>query len=798
MDVFAPADATLSRPRPDPLVGLEPGEVEARVAAGLVNLTPPAPGRSILQILRANVLTRFNAILGGLLVVVAIVGPLQDGLFGLVLVVNTTIGIAQELRAKRALDRLAILSAPQAHVVRRGELHDIPVAGVVLDDVLELHPGDQVPVDGEVLGAAFLELDESLVSGESKPLSKAAGDQVLSGSLVASGSGRIRATQVGPSCYAAQLEEKARRFSLIRSELQQGTNAILRLVTWVMVPSGIALVLTQLLRSHQTSGDAMRGSVAGVAAMVPEGLVLLTSIAFAVGALRLARHRVLVQELAAVEGLARVDVLCIDKTGTLTAPGMRLTSVTTLSTWSDGEVGDALEALVAADPAPNATMQALHRGDRTTPPWGVESRVPFSSDRKWSAVTFTGQGTWVLGAPEMVLGPTGRHALAVDPASRTLLLARSPGAPEGSRLPAGLTPVALVTLAEDLRPDAAETIGYLLAQDVTVKVLSGDAPDTVGLVAAAVGLPRAGDARDASQCTEAEFSAAVTEAGVFGRVRPEQKLVAVRALQAQGHVVAMVGDGVNDVQALKQADIGIAMGAGSQSSRAVARMVLLDSSFSSVPRILDEGRRVIANIERVANLFVTKTVYATLLALVVAVSAVPFPFFPRHLTIVSTLTIGVPGFFLALAGGAPRASPGFTARVLRFTVPAGVCAAAATFASYAVARAWGQTTPTQARTAAMLALFAFGIWILVVIARPLDATKVLLATVMAAAVTVPFTFGLGRRVFGLSLPDTAVLLAMAGIVGAAVAVLTAWRRLVAHLATVPSTSAHRGRRREGP
>ncbi len=766
-----------AEPVVDPRWGLRWAEVQERVASGLANVPPPAAGRTIAQILRANVLTRFNAILGSLFVVVAVVGPPQDGLFGAVLVVNTTIGIAQEVRAKRALDRLAILNAPRAHVVRQGEVSSIPVAEVVLDDVVDLHPGDQVSVDGTVLSAAFLELDESLVSGEAEPVIKATGDSVLSGSFVVSGSGRIRATEVGPTCYAAHIEAQARRFSLIRSELQQGTNAILRLVTWVMVPAGVALVLTQLFRSHQTVPDALRGSVAGVAAMVPEGLVLLTSIAFAVGALRLARHHVLVQELPAVEGLARVDVLCIDKTGTLTAPGMRLSSITALSDHSEDQVADVLEAMIAADPSPNATLQALHREGRNVPGWQVEDRVPFSSQRKWSSVTFREQGAWVLGAPDVLLEPSGYRAVVSDPTRRSLLLARASMPVNGPVLRPGLMPVGLVTLAEELRLDAAETIEYLLHQDVAVKVLSGDGPEAVGAVARRVGIPRSDAARDASQLTDTEFSRALAETDVFGRVRPEQKLVAVRALQAQGHVVAMVGDGVNDVQALKQADIGIAMGAGSQSSRAVARLVLLDDAFSSVPEILDEGRRVIANIERVANLFVTKTVYAALLAVVVAVSAVPFPFFPRHLTIVSTLTIGIPGFFLALARGAPRAAQGFTSRVLRFTVPAGTCAAAATFASYAVARSGAQTTATQARTTAMLALFAFGIWILASIARPLNPPKVVLIAAMAAAVTIPFASGLGRRVFGLSLPDSAVLLAATGVVLLTMAALATWRRL---------------------
>ena len=576
--------------------GLGPEEVQTRIIAGQINTTPPAPGRTFAQILRANVLTRFNAILGSLLVVVAVVGPFQDGLFGVVLVANTAIGILQELRAKRTLDRLAILTAPRAHVVREGQVVELPLDQVVLDDVLELGPGDQVPVDAIVLACDGLEIDESLLSGEAEPVTKKIGDPVLSGSFVVAGAGRVRATGVGEAAYASSLEAQARRFSLIHSELQKGTNQILRMVTWVMVPAGGALVASQLLRSHQALGDALRGSVAGVAAMVPEGLVLLTSIAFAAGALRLARQRVLVQELAAIEGLARVDVVCIDKTGTLTEPGMQLESIDLLADRSRGSVEEVVGAIAVSDPTPNATMRALAAIGPPPQGWTVDARVPFSSTRKWSAVTFAGRGTWILGAPEVIaatmpagaLSSSARHQAS---GRRVLLLAETTEASKGTRLPAALDPIALLVLAEHLRSDAATTVRYLLEQDITVKVLSGDAPETVSAIASLVGVPSIGEACDASGLAENDtaLGAALEATNVFGRVRPEQKVAAVRELQAQGHVVAMVGDGVNDVQALKEADLGIAMGSGSQSSRSVARVVLLDNSFSAVPQILGRG-----------------------------------------------------------------------------------------------------------------------------------------------------------------------------------------------------------------
>ncbi len=766
--------------------GLTSTEVRERTAAGLANVAPPGPGRTLPQILRANLLTRFNAILGSLLVVVAFVGPPQDALFGVVLTSNVAIGIFQEVRTKRTLDRLAILTAPSARVVRDGSPGTVAVEELVLDDLVVLEAGDQVGADAVVLASAGLELDESLLTGEAEPVEKAAGDTVHAGSFVTAGRGNVTVTGVGADAYAVRLEAEARQFSLVRSELQQGTNWILRLVTWVMVPTGALLVVNELLRSHQSLPDALRGSVAGVGAMVPEGLVLLTSIAFAVGALRLARRRVLVQELAAIEGLARVDVLCIDKTGTLTEPGVSLEAVEPLVGQSPDELEEVVAALAASDPAPNATMSAVRARYPDAEPWPLETVVPFSSARKWSALGFTGRGLWVLGAPGIVapsLPPEAEERLAAHERSgeRVVLLARALAAIPADGQPAlpALEPVGLLVFGERVRPDAPETVRYLLAQGIEIKVLSGDSPVTVASVAARVGIPLGRAAADATGlgADEAAIGAALDTGNVVGRVRPDQKLAAVRSLQARGRIVAMVGDGVNDVGALKQADLGIAMGSGSQSARSVARIILLDSAFSVVPRVLGEGRRVIANIERVGNLFVTKTVYAALLGVVVAVSGVPFPFFPRHLTIVTTFTIGVPGFFLALATSAPRASPGFARRVLRFAVPAGLVSGVCAFAVYALARAAPGASAEEARTAATLALLAVGLVVLGLISRPLDPVRLGLLVLMAGGAALAMLVPFFRRVFGLAIPAPTTLLEEVLVVGVAVVALVTGVRL---------------------
>jgi cation-transporting P-type ATPase E len=791
--------------------GLDSREVAERVKAGLVNKAPPAPGRSTAQILRANVFTRFNAILGTLFVIVVVVGPPQDALFGVVLVVNTGVGVFQEMRAKRALDRLAILTAPRARVLRDGRVSAIGTGDLVQDDVLELRIGDQVAVDAAVLAADGLEIDEALLTGEAESVAKQPGDSLLSGSFVVAGSGRARATAVGGQAYAARLQADARRFSLIHSELQQGTTQILRGLTWVMIPAGALLLFSEFFRSHDTFEDAVRGSAAGLVAMVPEGLVLLTSLAFAMGAMRLAQRRVLVQELAAIEGLARTDVLCIDKTGTLTRPGMRLIETEVLDGWSTARIAEVVAALAADDEAPNGTVAALAAHYPDSPGWTVTARVPFSSARKWSGLSFAGQGSWLLGAPAIVgpnLQPAASAAVARHEAAgrRVLLLAERDGSLDGepagggprgaapatagaplAGAPPDAEPAALLVLAEELRDETAATVRYLLDQGVTIRVLSGDAPRAVAAIARRAGIPAEGEPCDASRLTEDEMAARVGSVSVFGRVRPGQKLAAVRALRQEGHVVAMVGDGVNDVQALKEADLGIAMGSGSQASRSVARVVLLDGTFAAVPQILGEGRRVIANIERVARLFVTKTAYAALIAIAVGVAGAGYPFYPRHLTIISTLTIGVPGFFLALAPGAPRARPGFVRRVLDFAVPAGVAVAAAVLVTYAIAHAMS-VSQQQVRTACLLAAFAMGLWILALITLPRPApadvsaeagwpvsARLLLVVAMAACLAALLAIPLARTTFALQLPPPSLLAAEAVVVLVAIIALALWR-----------------------
>jgi cation-transporting ATPase E len=770
--------------------GLTAAEVQDRVARGLTNDAGTRTSRTLGEIVRANVFTRFNAILGAALVAIFVIGGLQDATFGIILVVNSGIGIFQELRAKRTLDKLAVLSAPRARVVRGGEATEVAVETVVLDDLLELRTGDQIPCDGMVRRADGLEVDESLLTGESDPLDKRPGDEVLSGSFVVAGGGRFQATRVGPDAYAAKLAAEARRFELTRSELMDGINMILRIITWVLIPVS-ALLLWSQSRDHGWN-EAVRFTVAGVVAMVPEGLVLLTSIAFMVAALTLARRKVLVQELPAVEGLARVDVVCLDKTGTLTEGEIVFDELEVLDAGASASDESASEqerceqalGAIADDENRNATAVAL--AARFSPPgWTRTGVVPFSSARKWSAAQFDDHGSWVMGAPEMVFPdastPVRRRADEIAASGRrTLVLAHTDEALAGEALPEPLTPVALVMFAEKVRPDAADTLAYFHEQGVTLRVISGDNPRTVAAVAARLGLPGADDggfdARELPEDPDA-MGEVLEEHAVFGRVTPQQKRVMVGALQSKGHVVAMTGDGVNDALALKDADIGVAMGSGAAATRAVAQLVLLDGKFATLPGVVAEGRRVIANIERSANLFVTKTVYAVIIAIAVVIAGWQYPYLPRQLTIVSTFTIGIPGFFLALAPNPRRYIPGFILRVLRFTIPAGTIAAGAALVTYAIARYSHDLSTREVRTSSALVLIAVGLWVLVIQARPFNWWKSLLVASMVGSIAVILAWPWARDFYAVELPPADMLLEASAVAAVAIVLLEVAFRL---------------------
>lgn len=765
-------------------VGLSDTEVAQRVAAGKTNDVPARAARSVKEIVRANVFTRINAILGVLLVIVLSTGSVINGLFGILIVANSAIGIIQELRAKRTLDELAIVGQAKPVVRRQSGTGPRAPGEVVLDDVIEIGPGDQIVVDGEVLEESNLEVDESLLTGEADPMAKDAGDEVKSGSFVVAGSGAYRATKVGREAYAAKLAEEASKFTLVKSELRSGIDKILQFITYLLVPAGLLTIYTQLFTTDAGWRESVLRMVGALVPMVPEGLVLMTSIAFAVGVVRLGRRQCLVQELPAIEGLARVDVVCADKTGTLTENGMRLAD---LRTFGEDDCTDVLASLAADDDRPNASMQAIAEAYDQPPGWTATASAPFKSATKWSGTSYGDHGNWVMGAPDVLLDPSSPDADEAERIGarglRVLLLGSSERPVDAPDAPGVVTPVALVVLEQRVRPDARDTLDYFAAQRVTVKVISGDNAVSVGAVADSLGLH--GETLDARSLPEEPEALAdtVDEYTTFGRVRPDQKRAMVHALQSRGHTVAMTGDGVNDVLALKDADIGVAMGSGSSASRAVAQIVLLDDKFATLPYVVGEGRRVIGNIERVSNLFLTKTVYSVLLAILVGMAGLSakvfgtdpllFPFQPIHVTIAAWFTIGIPAFVLSLAPNRERAHTGFVRRVMTSALPSGLVIGIATFTSYLLAyegRASTVVEQTQASTAALITLLVGALWVLAVVARPYEWWRIGLVAVSALAYVVIFALPLARKAFMLD-PSNVAATTTALCIGVAAAVL---------------------------
>ena len=779
--------------------GLTAAQVRERVALDLVNRQQTDSSRSLASILRSNLLTLFNAVVGGSFILLLVLGQWKDALFGFAVVANVLIGIIQEFTSKRTLDRLALLHAPTARVTRDGDIIDVKLEEIVLDDLIELRPGDQVLADAVVVDSDSLEVDESMLTGESDPVEKSRRDAVLSGSGVVAGRGAARVVRIGSETYASKITLEARRFSMVNSELRNALARIVRWITWLLIPV-MAIVINGQMQAHGgwtvaiSDGqwlDATVASIASIISMIPQGLVLITSIAFAVSAVKLARAQVLVQELPAVEGLARVDVICFDKTGTLTEGEIVFDEAHPIA-GHDGDDWRRALVVFANDPDANATARCL-RGHFTAGAASVVASVPFSSAAKWSAFQLDGTDalTWVFGAPELVLiegtpgqlDALGQAARIAATGRRTLVLASSltplpTGDALAGKLVGGLVPRAIVTFREKIRPDAAETLSYFREQGVGVRIISGDNPATVAAIARDAGvfddvLGSEGDAASASATDIAtlmegfdarnlpEDQVALAEIlethRVFGRVTPDQKRDMVLALQSRGHVVAMTGDGVNDALALKKADLGIAMGSGTPATKAVARLILLDGKFANLPSVVSEGRRVIANIERVSRLFLTKTAWAMTLAIVFGALLWQFPFLPRQLSAMDGYTIGLASFGLALLPNARRYVPGFLRRSLSFCIPAGIVTGAAIIALYLTLTSIGTWSVAQSQTGTSVLMSITGLWVLTGLARPLDAWRVAIVAAMYAMCVGVFEIPFIRDFFGFVTLDASQL-----------------------------------------
>jgi cation-transporting ATPase E len=749
----------MSHPLAIDLSGLSAEQVAERRADGRVNIVDDSSSRSLGEIARSNIVTRFNAIVAALAIVVLVVGDVRDALFALVMVSNAVIGIGQELRSKATLDRLSLVAAPRLTAVRDGVEMVIDRADVVLDDLLVVASGDQIVVDGVTVSSTELSVDESLLTGESDAVHKAVGDGVLSGSFVVAGHGLVRTTAVGEDSYAARLAREARRFRRPRSELERGIDMILRVVTWLIVPAGVGLFLAQRYGDGETLQASLIGTVAGLVALVPQGLVLLLSMAQAVAVIRLGRQRVLVQQLQAVETLARVTLLATDKTGTLTTGAVMVDEVLI---W-DGPVGEALAAIAAADEYPDATMAAIAAAHADDPRWTIRGRVPFASSYKYSAVEFEGRRAWYVGAPEVLLAhhqtELGEAQALAELGHRVLVVAHTAHLEPAGVVPDDLTPAGLVVCSDEIRHDAAETIAYFERQRVTTKVISGDNPLTVAAIASRCGVPGADRWVDARTLPidDAALGESASDITVFGRVTPEVKRALVRTAQARNEVVAMTGDGVNDTLALKDADLGIAMGAGSSAAKSVAEIILLDNRFATLPGVVAEGRRVIANIERVARLFVTKTIWAATFAVIVGVGTMSYPILPRQLTVIDALTIGIPGFVLSFQSSHEPARAGFIRRVLKFCVPVGVVIGVATMAAFATLRSdLVEADRAAAQSGTTLALSALGLVALYELMQPLDRLRAMLLATLVVLLVAAYAIEPVADFFLLQVPSASV------------------------------------------
>ena len=721
------------------MTGLTDEQVNERIEQGKVNADENPNTRTYKQIVRENTLTFFNFLNLVLLILVLMVGSYKNAFFVGIIIINTLIGIAQEIRAKKTIDKLAILTAKKSIVIREGKKWTVPTEDLVLDDLVCLKTGDQVPADAKVLEGS-VEVNESLLTGESDNLPKNVGDELFSGSFVTSGEACCQIIHVGKDNYAAQITSEAKEFKRHNSELKNSLNAILKVISIIIVPLGALLFYKQYYIVENTFKASVVSMVAGVLGMIPEGLVLLTSVALTLGALVLANKKTLVQELYCIETLARVDTLCLDKTGTITEGTM---CVGRVEPWSESllrnltedkeepdeggmlqdqeiqpenaetqnpdtgsqteadqaeitdetavlqdihEIEDMMGNLMYVLKDQNATIDALRKRFPTKTSMTPEHIIPFSSDRKYSGAVFEDRGTYLMGAAQFLF-PEGREEILevcqkyAQEGLRVLTLAHSSQMAEGTELPADLEPVALLLLTDVIREEAPDTLKFFDSQEVDLKVISGDDPVTVSAIAKRAGLKNAESYVDATTLeTEADLEEAVSKYSVFGRVTPQQKKEMVQALQKQGHTVAMTGDGVNDVLALKEADCSIAMAQGSDAAKNIANVVLLDSNFASMPHIVNQGRRVVNNIRTAASMFLIKTMFSVMLSLLTIFFGNTYPFEPIQMSLISACAVGIPTFLLAQENNYDKIDHTFLRHVFLNAFPAAITISSCVFA----------------------------------------------------------------------------------------------------------------------
>ena len=763
----APPQPELPACTPPENRGLTTDEVQVRLDAGLVNTAVESPTKSEKQIIYDNCFTFFNLIFVVLAVCLMLVRSFGDMLFLIIAIANTLIGIFQEIRSKRTLDALTLMAARPVTVIRDGKAQQIPSESLVRDDIVEFSAGDQICADATVRSGS-VQVNESLLTGEQDALTREAGGTLLSGSFVVAGHCRAQLTSVGSASYASRLTVEARQDSGHGgSEMMKSLDKVIRVIGIMMIPLGIALFLKEYRFLGLDLQSSVQATVAALIGMIPEGLYLLTSVALAVSVIRLASKRVLTRDMSCIENLARVDILCVDKTGTITEPVMEASEPIPLApaTYSLREIFDALSAVYSASRPDNDTGRAMAARFCDAPDWTLQQLIPFTSATKWMAATFEEKGSFLVGAPDFIMG--SRFAEIREAATdweqrgyRVLLLAACDGIPEPGALdPEQLTPMALIPLTNRVRPEAATTFQYFAEQGVTIKVISGDNPLTVSEVARQAGIMDADLYVDASTLeTDEALEEAAGHYAIFGRVTPDQKRRLVRSMQKAGHTVAMTGDGVNDVLALKEADCGIAMASGAEAASQVAQLVLLDSDFSTMPAVVDEGRRVINNIQRAASLFFVKNIFSFMLTIISLFIDLPYPLIPLHLSVISGLTIGVPAFFLALEPNHELVRGRFISNVFLKALPGGLTNVFLIVLIEAFVSVFN-FPDEQLYTMSAVVMSVVGLRVLYQVARPLDWKRGLIITTMTLALI--FCYTVLADLLGYTEPTVATALVLA-------------------------------------
>ena len=783
---------------PDPAQGLMPQQVEQRMAQGLHNGDSGVKSKTEGQIIWENVFTFFNLLNFALALAVILVGSPRSALFMGVIFSNIVIGSFQGIRAKRTIDKLSLISSPKANVIRGGQRFTIQVEDVVLDDILLLETGNQICSDAMV-ASGECEVNESLLTGEADPILKRPGDQLLSGSFLVSGSCCAQVEHVGRENYANQITGGAKTVKKRNSEIMNSIDFIVKIIGFAILPIGGLLFWKQYFVLGDTFQNSVVSTAAAMVGMIPEGLVLLISLAFAVSVIKLSARKTLCQDMYCVETLARVDVLCLDKTGTITEGSMQVDEMIPFEGFSEEAMVEALTALVNSLPDSNPTFLALKDHLPGASAWQAGEIVPFSSARKWSGAYFARQGCYVMGAGEFILGSAfGAIQAQVESYSqkgqRVLLLARSDQPFDGKELPSGLASMGLVLISDKIRQEAPRTLRYFADQGVDLKVISGDNAVTVSNIARKAGLENAHRYVDATTLrTEEDIRRAVREYSVFGRVTPQQKLAFVKALKEDGHTVAMTGDGVNDVLALKEADCSIAMASGSDAARTVSNLVLLDSNFASMPVVVQEGRRSINNLQRSSSLFLVKTIFSALIGVLFIFINYTYPFEPIQQTLISSLTIGVPSFILALEPNNDRLRGKFIGNVIRMCIPAALTMTANIVALCALAGPL-ELTSAEASTMAVVMTAMTGFIMLFKVSAPFNTLRGLLFGAMLSAFLLAFLFmGPFFALVDMTLP---MLVALMPLLLFAIVFMLAALHLVDHVIANSQSPVYPGRVRQ--